>query len=137
MKEKPNMNVHGSTELVVDVEKGKVKINVDFEKRTVVTNQVEPMTQREDWEKVLKMLWTRNCQSYELYRDLISDLLKQQRAEIVEEIRPLLQHYRIQADLAYSEVTDGVHTQEEYERALVKIEDNILEQLDKLTRKGE
>ena len=41
-------------------------------------------------------------------------------------------NYRIRADMALSEVKDGVYTQKEYEEALKKIGDQALKELEEL-----
>lgn len=47
-------------------------------------------------------------------------------------IRTIIRQYRVDADVAYSEVKDNVHTVEEYHNALKKIEDQALSDISKI-----
>lgn len=47
-------------------------------------------------------------------------------------IRTIIRQYRVDADVAYSEVKDNVHTVEEYHNALKKIEDLALSDISKI-----
>jgi len=49
-----------------------------------------------------------------------------------KQIKDLLHKYRIECDMAWSEVVDKFHTQEEYEEALKKIDNNYLEDFQSL-----
>ena len=46
---------------------------------------------------------------------------------ITKALEKIITNYRISADMAYSEVTDGVHTEKEYKLALRNIENDTCE----------